>query len=81
MLKKLEAQLVLDEKAVLGEGPSWDEKENRLFWVDIQSDKVHIFTPQTGKNNTIKLKKSVGAVVPRKKRRSSTGSGRWLCFP
>ncbi|MFW5986187.1 MAG: SMP-30/gluconolactonase/LRE family protein [Halanaerobiales bacterium] len=59
------ARLVLDERAILGEGPSWDEKTERLFWVDISGEKVHIYNPADNSNETIELERPVGAVVPR----------------
>lgn len=66
-MKNLEAKLVRDEKALLGEGPSWDEKSKTLFWVDIQGKKVHIYDNKANINKTIDVSESVGAVVPRKK--------------
>ena len=33
----------------LGEGPHWDERINKLIWVDILGESVHILDPETGK--------------------------------
>ena len=30
--------------AVLGEGPLWDEREGRLYWVDIKAPAVHRYS-------------------------------------
>ena len=33
----------------LGEGPHWDEKTQRIIWVDILGHSVHLLDPVTGK--------------------------------
>ncbi|WP_053366412.1 SMP-30/gluconolactonase/LRE family protein [Bacillus sp. FJAT-27245] len=60
-----EVELVVDAKAILGEGPSWDRKSGVLYWVDIEGKKVHLFNPGTGENRAIDVGQMVGAVVPR----------------
>lgn len=62
-----EPQLVLDAKAILGEGPSWDQTNQVLYWVDIEGKRVHIYDPNKQENQTIRLNQLVGAVVPREK--------------
>lgn len=37
--------LELDAKAVLGEGPYWDEQEKKLYWVDIAGNQLHLYDP------------------------------------
>ena len=66
-MERKKAQLVLDEKAILGEGPAWDEKTGCLFWVDIQGEKVHIYNPKTNHDRKINVGEPIGAVVPREK--------------
>ncbi|MED2974268.1 SMP-30/gluconolactonase/LRE family protein [Fictibacillus sp. B-59209] len=61
-----EVELVLDAKATLGEGPSWDSKRHLLYWVDILEKKLHLYNPTTGVNKSIALGQMVGSVVPRK---------------
>jgi len=63
-MEKLE--LILDARATLGEGPCWDSKKKVLYWVDVVEQKVHIFDPKTGKDESINVGQQVGAVVPRK---------------
>lgn len=60
-----DVELVLDAKADLGEGPSWDAANNRLLWVDILGKAVHMYYPQTGNDEAISVLHYVGAVVPR----------------
>lgn len=63
-------ELVLDAKAILGEGPSWDETRNVLYWVDILGMEVHIYDPITQTDRAIPTGQHVGAVVPGKNKRA-----------
>lgn len=58
-------QLIVDAKATLGEGPSWDSVNGVLYWVDIVEQTLHIYNPVVN-NKSIHLGKYAGAVVPRK---------------
>jgi sugar lactone lactonase YvrE len=57
---------VLKTKAVIGEGPVWSTKEQRLYWVDIPEKKVHVFEPGDGSNQTFVLPDLVTSAAPRK---------------
>ena len=56
-------ELAFETKAILGEGPSWDSKQNVLYWTDIASNVVHLYDPKKGTNKTIHIGQNVGAVV------------------
>lgn len=56
-------ELVIDAKAMLGEGPIWDQREECLYWVDITANSLHRFDPETGKNTTIKTDQMIGAAA------------------
>ncbi|WP_232318170.1 SMP-30/gluconolactonase/LRE family protein [Salisediminibacterium beveridgei] len=60
----MNAELVLDSRADLGEGPSWDDKRKRLIWVDINGCKLNEFDPVTGLNKAHRFDRPVGAAVP-----------------
>ena len=60
-----EPELVLDARAGLGEGPSWDAVSGRLIWVDIFACEVHRFDPATGRDEVFPVERPVGAAVPR----------------
>lgn len=60
------AILALDLKAQLGEGPSWNEKEGLLYWVDITGKLVHTYDPKTGDRKHTTFDRMIGAVVPRR---------------
>jgi len=58
-------KLVGKSKAVLGEGPVWDESSESLYWVDIKGKALHVYTPKTDIERCISLPIEVGAVAPR----------------
>jgi sugar lactone lactonase YvrE len=59
------AELVVDARARLGEGPLWDARSAELLWVDILAGIVHRFDPVTGEDRAFDAGSYVGAVVPR----------------
>ncbi len=61
----MQAELVLDARANLGEGPVWDARTSELLWVDIMSGLVHHFDPVTGTDASVDVGQPLGAVVPR----------------
>ena len=58
------ANLLLDTKAVLGEGPVWDWRKQLLFWVDIEGYKLHSYDPKSGKAQQWNFDKMIGAAAP-----------------
>lgn len=64
-------ELVLDAKALLGEGPSWDDRNKVLFWVDIAGQAINIYNPADSSNRRIALDQMPGTIVP-------THSEKWI---
>ena len=58
-------ELVLDAKATLGEGAIWHAREQRLYWVDIEPGRLHVFHPGDSTDRVFELGQMVGTVVPR----------------
>jgi sugar lactone lactonase YvrE len=48
----MEAELVLDARNIVGESPVWDDRRNRLIWVDIVGRRIHSFDPATRRQET-----------------------------
>src|SRR5262245_66672900 len=49
---EMDVQCALDCRSLLGEGPVWDVREQRLYWVDIKRRQIHRFAPDTGDDKT-----------------------------
>ncbi|NLF68811.1 MAG: SMP-30/gluconolactonase/LRE family protein [Candidatus Anammoximicrobium sp.] len=65
-MSDMKADLILDVRAQLGEGPVWHPREQRLYWVDILAGLVHVHDP-SGKPDTVyRVGQMVGAAVPRR---------------
>ena len=56
-------ELALRTRACVGEGPLWDERAQRLFWVDVLEGKVFTFNPTLQNNTEIHVGKHVGAIA------------------
>lgn len=64
MVDQTNVELVFDAKALCGEGPLWDETSGRLYWVDIESHRLHLHTPG-GADESFEIKPYVSSIVPR----------------
>jgi len=63
-LKTYKADLLLDTESVLGEGPVWDGRSQRLFWVDIEGKKLFRYAPSSGEVEQRPFNEMIGAVAP-----------------
>ena len=63
-MKETPAECVLAAQATLGEGACWDAETQRLLWLDILGCEVHIFDPQSGKDEVFKTPYHVTLVHP-----------------
>lgn len=57
----MNAELLLDAKATLGEGPAWDAKTQTLYWVDILEKRIY-----AGTQPLAQLDDFIGCLAPRK---------------
>ena len=60
------ADLILNARAELGEGPRWHAQERRLYWVDIARCELHRFDPATGTDEKRVFDQPVGCFAFRK---------------
>jgi sugar lactone lactonase YvrE len=56
------AELLVDARASLGEGPVWDDREGCLWWVDILGETVHRTDPASGHDEVLPIGRMPGAV-------------------
>jgi sugar lactone lactonase YvrE len=57
--------LALDARALLGEGPLWDARQELLYWVDIEAGRVHSYDPVSGADSAVELGQRVGCLALR----------------
>lgn len=60
----MQAELLFDAQATLGEGPAWDEKSRTLYWVDILAKRVHAW--KDGRDDFLQLDEFIGCLAPRR---------------
>jgi xylono-1,5-lactonase len=53
-------------RAVLGEGPVWDERTGRLYWVDIERGELHHCEADGSKEETIVVGERIGCIALRR---------------
>jgi len=58
------AVLEFKSNSLLGEGAFWDFKNQNLYWVDIEGQKLHIYSPDSKMNQTFSTPTRIGTVVP-----------------
>ncbi len=66
-IQKIDAELEFEYKAHLGEGPVWDEKTGKLWWVDILSGHLMQYSPQNRTNKVFEIGEFIGAAALRRK--------------
>ena len=58
----MQVQCIAAVGCVLGEGPVWDWREGRLYWVDIKAPGVHAWDARTGRLTRWPMPQPIGAV-------------------
>lgn len=58
----MQAEIVLDAQAELGEGPAWDAKTRTLYWVDILEKRVYYH--RDAEDGFIQLDEMPGCIAP-----------------
>ena len=60
-------EILVDQKALNGEGPAWDAEKQVLYWVDIKRATIFVYDPVLQTNRSINLSDqftSIGTVAP-----------------
>ncbi len=58
-------QVVLDHVCELGEGPVWDEANQRILWLDIRKGEIHQHKIHTNQHHIFNAGEMVGCIAPR----------------
>lgn len=62
----MKSELLLRHRAIIGEGALWDNKTQRLYWIDIDNGEIHRLNPETREDKLIaKYPEKIGTVVLR----------------
>lgn len=61
----MNAELVWDVRATLGEGVVWLAGEQRLYFVDIKNPAIHAYEPASGARHSWPMPEMIGWLVPR----------------
>lgn len=59
-----DVDVVVDGRALLGEGPVWDDVSESLVWVDILRREIHRYHPAAGTDTATRLPVTVAAARP-----------------
>ena len=62
----MDVECVLDAGASTGESPIWSEREQALYWIDIEEPALHRFDPQTGDDRRWLMPAEIGSVALRR---------------
>lgn len=57
------ALLVKEMNCELGEGCVWDERSNRLYFIDIEGKQLHCYKPEEGLLTSMPVSKLIGTIV------------------
>jgi sugar lactone lactonase YvrE len=57
----IDIELVVDAHASTGECPTWSEREQALYWVDIEEPALHRFDPKTGADRRWIMPSQIGS--------------------
>jgi len=60
-------EIVSDHICELGEGPVWDEVNQRILWLDIIKGQIHQYTIHTNSHTVFNVGEMVGCIAPRAK--------------
>lgn len=61
----IEVSVVIRSRNIIGESPVWDASTQKLYLVDIQGRRIHIFRPADGDHRTFDLPDWVTSLSPR----------------
>jgi len=54
---------VVEARTDLGESPVWDERSQRLYFIDINSKKIHIWDNKSKSHDFIDMPELVGTII------------------
>ncbi|KAH3766624.1 SMP-30/gluconolactonase/LRE family protein [Pelomyxa schiedti] len=64
----------LEDAVKLGEGPTWSQRTNRLYWLDIEGHQLHTFDPSKNSDASVKLPGLVSCLAE-----CESDTGKFIC--
>ena len=58
-----DVEVVVRSAAELGEGPLWDSRGARLFWLDVQAGVIHSYRPASATVDSIRTKSAIASLA------------------
>lgn len=65
-MSSVKVESVVKERALIGEGPVWEESDQTLLFVDIAGQKIHRWNAATNQIQSVQTGDMVGFAVPRR---------------
>lgn len=62
-LEEYQAELVVDCKCELGEGPIWNKSNGLLYWLDITGKRLHQWSPASAEHRVALLPQQIGCMA------------------
>lgn len=62
-MKNKDWEVVVEHRCLLGEGPVWDELNDRIFWIDIINGEIHFFCLNSKKHKVMEVGQPIGAIA------------------
>ncbi|XP_029941919.1 regucalcin-like [Salarias fasciatus] len=75
-MSSVKVERAVNPGTLLGEGPVWEESDQKLLFVDIPGQKIHRWSPSTNQIESIATEDTVGFAVPRRSGGYVAGVGR-----
>ena len=63
MTSAVSVELLVSDRADVGEGPLWDSEAGLLYWVDISRGDLHSWNPRTGSQMVTETGQSLGSIA------------------
>ena len=60
-----EVRCVANPRALVGEGPVWDDRRQVLWWIDVKNPRLFRYDPASGENREFVMPERIGCIALR----------------
>ena len=61
----IDVRCVANPRALVGEGPVWDDRRQALWWIDVKDPRLFRYDPASGKNLELNMPERIGCIALR----------------